>query len=120
MVVLPTIVVGPFGFPGYETDVGRLFDCVRGTGGFCDAILGGRKNMRLSRKGKSVAIEIAFWLTDDGAIHVATNDKEADTFHVAVRSDPTKPSGHPYLYRELAKLLHKMGAPAPSAPDEAK
>jgi len=70
--------------------------------------------MRLSAKGKSVAIEMSFWMTEDGAIHLVSNDRDAPTFHVAVRDKKSKPSGHPYLYRELAKCLRKMGAPAPA------
>ena len=70
--------------------------------------------MRLSKKGKSVALELAFWWDEaDKAIHLASNDAEVDTLHVAVRSDGTKPSGHPYLFRELAKCLRAKGAPAP-------
>ncbi len=69
--------------------------------------------MRLSRpKGgkapKSVAMEIAFWRHRD-VIHIASNDRETKTFHVAVRDDPSKPSGHPYLYRELKKCLEQKG-----------
>jgi len=75
--------------------------------------------MRLSRKGKggappkSVALEVLFWMTSTGSIHIATNDPDASTFHVSVIDDPTKARGHPSLYRELAKCLKKMGAPAP-------
>ncbi len=77
--------------------------------------------MRLASKGKagqppkSVAMEMMFWMTPDGAIHLATNDKDqaADSFHVAIRKDPTKPSGHPYLYRDLVKCLRSAGATMP-------
>ena len=46
-------------------------------------------------------------MSTDGAIHLSTNDKDpaAYMFHVAIRKDGTKPSGHPYLYRELVKCL---------------
>ena len=69
--------------------------------------------MRLARAkpGKhprSVVLEIAFW-RDGNAIHVASNDPATRTFHVAVRADGSKPSGHPYLYRELDKCLTQMG-----------
>lgn len=70
--------------------------------------------MRLSEKGESVSMELALWMSGDGAIHLASNDPEARTFHIDVRHDPSKPSGHPYLYRELAKCLRIMGAPAPA------
>jgi len=68
--------------------------------------------MRTSKSGKSgkgprsVFLEICFW-RDGDAIHVATNDPEVPSFHVAVRSDGSKPSGHPYLYRELTKCLQQ-------------
>lgn len=77
--------------------------------------------MRLAKTGKkgsppkSVAMEMMFWMTDDGAIHLATNDQAAAaaSFHVAIRKDGTKPSGHPYLYRELVKCLKGAGAELP-------
>lgn len=77
--------------------------------------------MELSKKGKkgqppkSVKMEVMFWMTDDGAIHLATNDKDpaAYSFHLAIRKDGTKPSGHPYLYRELSKCLKNSGAAMP-------
>lgn len=75
--------------------------------------------MRLSKKGKgnakprSVWMEVGFWMDARGTIHLATNDPEAKTFHVAVRNDPGKPSGHPMLYRRLKSYLKKMGAAEP-------
>jgi hypothetical protein len=75
--------------------------------------------MRISKKGKAggkpkaVHLEISFWLENGNVIHVACNDPDVSTFHVAVRSDPTKASGHPTLFRELSKCLKQMGAPAP-------
>ena len=70
--------------------------------------------MRLSKKGQSVAVEVAFWwVPKDKAIHLASNDPEAESLHVAIRADPNKPSGHPYLFRELVKCLRMKGAPAP-------
>ena len=76
--------------------------------------------MRISKTGKAgarpkaVHVEISFWLEKDEVIHVACNDPDVTTFHVAVRSDAAKASGHPMLYRELAKCLKQMGAPSPS------
>lgn len=59
---------------------------------------------------RSVYLEISFW-RDGDKIHIAHNDPEGpSTFHVAVRSDGSKPSGHPSLYRELSKCLDRMGA----------
>ena len=71
--------------------------------------------MKLSSKGKrSVTLELSFWWDEtDKAIHLTSNDKDVNTFHVAIRSDGEKASGQPYLFRELAKCLKKMGAPSP-------
>ena len=77
--------------------------------------------MKLSRKGKAgekprtVSFEIMFWKVRGGAIHVATNDPEGVGFHVVVRDDPAKPSGHPYLYRRLDAFLKKKGAAEPQS-----
>lgn len=75
--------------------------------------------MKLSAKGKggrkprSVSLMIMFWKQKDGAIHLATNDPEAQDFHVAVRADPAKRSGHPMLYRRLNAYLKQKGAQEP-------
>jgi hypothetical protein len=68
--------------------------------------------VRISKNGKSVHLEIGFWLNDDGSIHMTANDIEG--FHVAVNSDPARKNGHPTLYKRLAKCLADMGAPAPA------
>jgi hypothetical protein len=73
--------------------------------------------MRTSKAGKagskpkSVYLEIAVWRNPlpGSAIHVATNDPEAPTFHVIVRKDAAKASGHPYLWRELDACLRAKG-----------
>ena len=73
--------------------------------------------MKVSSKGNSVSLEILFWWdAKDKAIHMATNDPDAPTFHVAIRADKEKPSGQPYLFRELTKCLRQFGAPAPDDP----
>jgi hypothetical protein len=61
-------------------------------------------------------MEVMFWMTDSGVIHLATKDKNeaAATFHVAIRADGGKPSGHPYVYRELLKSLKQIGAAIPT------
>jgi hypothetical protein len=72
--------------------------------------------MRGSTKGRRVKLEVSFWWDPKGkAIHLTSNDPGAKTFAVAVREDPSKPSGHPYLFRELVKCLKKMGADAPDS-----
>jgi hypothetical protein len=72
--------------------------------------------MRVSSNGKSVHLEVGFWLHDDGSIHVTSNELEG--FHVAVNSSPTRRNGHPTLFRRLAQCLRDMGAPAPTEPPE--
>ncbi len=67
--------------------------------------------MRVSKDGKSVHVEIGFWLDPDGSIHMTSN--ELDDFHIAVNEDPARKNGHPTLYRRLAKLLKDAGAPSP-------
>jgi len=66
--------------------------------------------------GKSVKFEIYVWYNKEtGAIQVASNDQDSalSDFNIAVTSDPTKPNGHPTLFRRLKKLLESQGAPAP-------
>ena len=71
--------------------------------------------MRTSKNGKSVHLEIGFWLNDDGSIHVTANDVSG--FHVAVNADPNKRNGHPTLFKRLAKCLADAGAPSPIIED---
>ena len=76
--------------------------------------------MRLSTKGKggapprSVWFEIGFWKTPN-RIHIATNDSEAEKFHVTVSEDPTKRDGNPKLYRLLNSYLKQKGAAEPQS-----
>ena len=59
--------------------------------------------MRVSKKGKSVHIDIGFWLHEDGSIHVTSNDVKG--FHVAVNENPSRKNGHPTLYKRLVEIL---------------
>ena len=68
--------------------------------------------MRVSKNGKSVHIEIGFWLNDDGSIHITSS--EAANFHVAVNEDSARANGHRTLYKRLAQCLREAGAPAPA------
>lgn len=68
--------------------------------------------MSVSKKGRSVYLEIGFWLEKDGSIHLAA--KGVPGFHVAVNQDPQRRNGHPTLFRRLAKCLKKSGAPSPA------
>ena len=71
--------------------------------------------MELSRKGKrSVKMTVSFWMSPDGAIHLTSRDSGLKNFHVAVRPDKAKPSGHPYLFGRLSACLRKAGAAEPS------
>jgi hypothetical protein len=77
--------------------------------------------MRQSTRGKggnqprSVSLEIMFWKTPSGTIHVATNDQEARDFHVAITADPNKRNGHPTLYRRLDSYLKRKLGPVPES-----
>ena len=73
-------------------------------------------DMRVSKKGKSIYIEIGMWLDKDESIHVTS--REGGGFHVGVRLDPKHRNGHPTLYKKLASLLREAGAPAPETPDD--
>jgi hypothetical protein len=55
--------------------------------------------------------KVGFWMEPNGNIHVSFPDL-ADG-HVAVSNDPTKPYGHPTLFKRLADALREVGAPAP-------
>ena len=68
--------------------------------------------MRISKNGKSVHVEIGFWLNDDGSIHDTSGALKG--FHVAVNREPSRSNGHPTLYRRLARCLQEAGAPAPA------
>jgi hypothetical protein len=59
---------------------------------------------------RSVSMPVDFWKTANGVIHLATNDPEGEGFHVAIRDDASKPSGHPGLYRRLDAFLKMKGA----------
>src|SRR5688572_24124444 len=72
--------------------------------------------MRVSSNGKSVHLEVGFWLHDDGSIHVTSNEVEG--FHVAVNSSPSRRNGHPTLFRRLAQCLRDVVAPAPAEPSD--
>jgi hypothetical protein len=65
--------------------------------------------MNRSKQGKSVYLRIGFWREKNGSIHIGSNEVEG--FHVAVNSDPSKPNGHPTLYKRLDALLEAAKAP---------
>jgi len=59
------------------------------------------------KKPKSVYLEISFWRAASGSgIFVTTNDRTAPhKFNVLVRSDGSKQSGHPALWKQLDRYL---------------
>lgn len=59
--------------------------------------------MRISENGKSVHIEVGFWLQVDGSIHLTSNDVKG--FHVAINENPERRNGHPTLYKRLKAIL---------------
>ena len=78
--------------------------------------------MRLSKRGDSVALEVAIWWDKKGStINLASNhDPEAKTFHVRVSADASKATVHPALYNELVKCLRAKGAPTPPPAEPSK
>ena len=69
--------------------------------------------MEKSKPGKSVYLQIGFWLHKDGSIHLSGHGVRG--FHVTVNEEPKKRNGHPTLYKRLASCLRQMGAPAPKS-----
>jgi len=67
--------------------------------------------VRKSASGKSIHLDVAVFLYDDGSIHITANDIPG--FHVAVNADPKRVNGHPTLFKRLAQCLREAGAPAP-------
>ena len=72
--------------------------------------------MRISKgkggkKPRSTYMDVAFWRDIGGTgIHLATNDPGApSTFHVLVRADGSKASGHSSLWKQLDKCLKMNG-----------
>jgi hypothetical protein len=73
--------------------------------------------MKLSEKGHSVKFEAACWWSErTKSIHLTVPTAPDESFHVNVRADGSKESGHPSLYRELRKLMVAVGA-EPLPPD---
>ena len=64
--------------------------------------------------GRSVSVQVEFWLECDGSIRLALPGFPAP---VVIKNDPQRPSGHPSLFRYLAHFLRDVGAPAPLKDD---
>jgi hypothetical protein len=68
--------------------------------------------MQVGEDGKSVTLNVKFWLESDGSIRMAS---EADpSLPVIIKNDPERPLGHPTLFKRLAQVLRVMGVPAPT------
>lgn len=68
--------------------------------------------MKVSQTGRAVTFSISAWMTPTGTIHLTTPDKATGSFHVALRDDTSKSSGHPMLYREIKRIMKKAGVPS--------
>jgi hypothetical protein len=67
--------------------------------------------MHVAEDGRSVSLNVKFWLEDDGSIRM-TSDAEP-SLRVISKNDPERPLGHPTLFKRLAQCLRNMGVPAP-------
>jgi hypothetical protein len=61
--------------------------------------------MKRSKPGKSVTFSVSIWRGKNGQIHLVSKDKDVEKFSVAVRTDASKRSGHPALFKALDKIL---------------
>jgi hypothetical protein len=67
--------------------------------------------MQIGEDGRSVSLNVKFWLESDGSIRLAS---DADpSLRVIIKNDPGRPLGHPSLFKRLAQCLQTMGVPAP-------
>ena len=67
--------------------------------------------MLVREDGKTVSVEVTIWLEDDGSIRMALPGFASP--HIRIKNDPERPSGHPRLFRSLARCLKENGAPSP-------
>jgi hypothetical protein len=61
----------------------------------------------------SITLAVDVWLDNDGSIRIALPDTSEPP--VRIKNDAERPSGHPRLFKFLAKCLRENGVPAPSA-----
>jgi hypothetical protein len=78
---------------------------------FTSAAGQGKTTMQNHDDGRSVAVQLKVWLECDGSIRIAVPGMSAP--FVRVKNDPERPSGHPSLFRLLARTLRERGRPAP-------
>jgi hypothetical protein len=63
--------------------------------------------------GRSVSVTVEFWFESDGSIRLAVPGFPPP--FVRIKDDPERPSGHPRLFRFLARSLREQGVPEPQA-----
>jgi hypothetical protein len=59
----------------------------------------------------SVSLKVDVWLESDGSIRLALPGSSEPPLRI--KNDAERPSGHPRLFRFLARYLKEQGAPAP-------
>ena len=59
----------------------------------------------------SVSLKVDLWFETDGSIRLALPGSSEPP--VRIMNDAERPSGHPRLFRFLARCLRENGAPAP-------
>ena len=67
--------------------------------------------MQVGEDGRSVSLNVKFWLESDGSIRLASDG--SPSLSVIIKNDAERPLGHPSLFRRLAPCLQSMGVPAP-------
>ncbi len=63
--------------------------------------------------GRSVSVTIKVWFERDGSIRLEVPGVPPP--FVLIKDDPERPSGHPRLFRSLARYLREQGVPEPQA-----
>ncbi len=67
--------------------------------------------MQNGEDGRSVLVTVKFWFESDGSIRQALPGFPAP--FARIKDDPERPSGHPRLFRFLARYLRERGVPEP-------
>jgi hypothetical protein len=68
-------------------------------------------SMKVSEDGKTVSVEVRISLESDGSIQMTLPGLAPPP--IRIKNDAARPSGHPRLFRSLAKHLIENGVPAP-------
>jgi hypothetical protein len=67
--------------------------------------------MQVGEDGRTVSLNVKFWLESDGSIRLASDTNPS--LRVIIKNDPERPLGHPSLFKRLAQCLRTAGVPAP-------